>query len=716
MNPTYTIKNFRVFDEQGATFEMAPITILTGCNSSGKSSVTKSLMLLHPLMQQYKQDIQNGTFGTFSGPGFSSHLLDFTRGNHKLGTLEKAVNWNSTNNEFTIACSVYSHAVMNNVVVELVFGKDEDSHNTQTLRALLKKVIMKCEGKIFYKYEYNGVYKDKPYRTGSLNEHAYINIGGWKKELMEGTQWLEIGYALSQISKDIEAEEAGFGYATRFDCSDLESAKAFFEEQYMNYVWFRYEKLKALLPEQVNSFCQKFDLKNLVHKEKGGIDWPKTEFKYDLANNHVFSLGKLMDELNVVSKDKIVDFAESRFMDEKIVREELLKGSQYRQWIHDIFEEYARSDFDSFADYYSHYEDIELESEPVYFGTKGGRARSIGQERIMDLLGSGTANPVDEAGIRYSWLSKQWSDLSDCQKFECMFYCLQGFGGYEDLSSCGGPGISVPNLDVLRDFATIVCAEVIANCDILTEVEFVEIDRSNAQRMYSFKEQGTSFNSILDSYYNLGQTISYPGKAGHNSMRFYEKGEFINKWLQELTGFSNFKIEQAPEGIGYYVMLQVKSLDKKGRWVSLADVGYGTTPLISMLMRIELMICNYLDKQERVTICIEEPESNLHPALQSRLAEVFADAIQYPINVILETHSEYLIRKLQVLVAEKKVQPENVALFYLYSPNIDQRSEEEKDQPQLKHIEIQSDGSLSDNFGSGFFDEASKHFQNLMDL
>lgn len=46
MNTKYTIKNFRVFDSDGATFELNPITILTGCNSSGKSSLVKSLMLL----------------------------------------------------------------------------------------------------------------------------------------------------------------------------------------------------------------------------------------------------------------------------------------------------------------------------------------------------------------------------------------------------------------------------------------------------------------------------------------------------------------------------------------------------------------------------------------------------------------------------------------------------------------------------------------------
>ena len=49
----FSQKHFRVFDnKQGRTFDLAPITILTGCNSSGKSSVVKALMLLKDFFQE----------------------------------------------------------------------------------------------------------------------------------------------------------------------------------------------------------------------------------------------------------------------------------------------------------------------------------------------------------------------------------------------------------------------------------------------------------------------------------------------------------------------------------------------------------------------------------------------------------------------------------------------------------------------------------------
>ena len=46
MNTNLGIKNFRIFDEKGAEIHLRPLTVLTGCNSSGKSSIVKALILL----------------------------------------------------------------------------------------------------------------------------------------------------------------------------------------------------------------------------------------------------------------------------------------------------------------------------------------------------------------------------------------------------------------------------------------------------------------------------------------------------------------------------------------------------------------------------------------------------------------------------------------------------------------------------------------------
>ena len=56
MKYQYKIKNFRIFDEDGVKLDMAPITILTGCNSSGKSSFVKSMLLVNKVLNKLSQD------------------------------------------------------------------------------------------------------------------------------------------------------------------------------------------------------------------------------------------------------------------------------------------------------------------------------------------------------------------------------------------------------------------------------------------------------------------------------------------------------------------------------------------------------------------------------------------------------------------------------------------------------------------------------------
>ena len=92
---------------------------------------------------------------------------------------------------------------------------------------------------------------------------------------------------------------------------------------------------------------------------------------------------------------------------------------------------------------------------------------------------------------------------------------------------------------------------------------------------------------------------------------------------------------------------------------------------------------------------------HLHPRFQSLLADMFVEAYQnYNIHFIIETHSEYLVRRLQVMVADKETAllPDNVSINYI-----------DKDESGLSHnrqIKIQEDGRLSEPFGPGFFNEA----------
>jgi AAA15 family ATPase/GTPase len=49
----FSLENFRLFKEK-TSFDLAPITILTGTNSSGKSSLIKAILLLKANFEKNK--------------------------------------------------------------------------------------------------------------------------------------------------------------------------------------------------------------------------------------------------------------------------------------------------------------------------------------------------------------------------------------------------------------------------------------------------------------------------------------------------------------------------------------------------------------------------------------------------------------------------------------------------------------------------------------
>ena len=232
----------------------------------------------------------------------------------------------------------------------------------------------------------------------------------------------------------------------------------------------------------------------------------------------------------------------------------------------------------------------------------------------------------------------------------------------------------------------------------LNDITYIDSSSATVKRLYSVEDE----NKMCVA---LGKLI----KQGRT-------GSYVNKWLKMFGIADSIEVVGTNEGIG--IMVYLIRGDEK---YLLADEGYGITQLVSLFLQIQNTIIDnkrtrtkpFEDNDEyyyrHSFIAIEEPEVHLHPKYQSLLADMFVEAYQkYNIHFIIETHSEYLIRKLQVLVADKenKLTPNDVSLNYV-----------DKDENGVSHnrqIKIQEDGRLSEPFGPGFFDEADGLAMELM--
>lgn len=164
-------------------------------------------------------------------------------------------------------------------------------------------------------------------------------------------------------------------------------------------------------------------------------------------------------------------------------------------------------------------------------------------------------------------------------------------------------------------------------------------------------------------------------------------------------------------------------IERNSTKINLADMGYGLTRLMPFILVSDPPITEYnfdFGKTQPIHIfkynnwLMSEPEANLHPSLQSRLADLFVYLMEKSFSsFIIETHSEYLIRKLQYLVRQpdSPLKPEDVQIYYFYHPD-----EIPPGEQQIKPIQIDEEGNLTDNFGPGFYDESSRIAMDLWNM
>ena len=201
-----------------------------------------------------------------------------------------------------------------------------------------------------------------------------------------------------------------------------------------------------------------------------------------------------------------------------------------------------------------------------------------------------------------------------------------------------------------------------------------------------------AYENLMDSIYYLGPLREYPQREYHwagsrpedvgqrgertvdallaathqgkkwslgHGMRKRTFQEMIAYWLRTLGLIREFNLEEIAKGTNLY-----RAMAKTSRWsvpTSLTDVGFGVSQVLPVLVLLYYV-------PEGSTVLMEQPEIHLHPAVQSGLADVMLNVAKARnVQIVVESHSEHLMRRLQRRVAERSASSEDVKLYFVSS-------------------------------------------------
>lgn len=151
-----------------------------------------------------------------------------------------------------------------------------------------------------------------------------------------------------------------------------------------------------------------------------------------------------------------------------------------------------------------------------------------------------------------------------------------------------------------------------------------------------------------------GETRNLGGKTRYKPFQ-----EMIAYWLKELGLIHAFRIEEIGSGANLYRAIVQR--DAKGPEALLTDVGFGVSQVLPALV-----LLHYVPSGS--TVLMEQPEIHLHPAVQSGLADAILTVARVrKLQVVVESHSEHMLRRLQRRVAEERFSADDLKLYFCES-------------------------------------------------
>ncbi|NTY39016.1 DUF3696 domain-containing protein [Burkholderia diffusa] len=229
----------------------------------------------------------------------------------------------------------------------------------------------------------------------------------------------------------------------------------------------------------------------------------------------------------------------------------------------------------------------------------------------------------------------------------------------------------------------------------LSRVERVSSARSGPKRWFAKDNlvgSGEMQSGLLNDAYTMNLEPAPHVKI--RSRRLFAPKEPVSKYLDELGIASTLTREDLS---AYHTALKVTDNVTNVR-SNLADVGFGASQAIPVIRGCV--------SENDSPLIIEQPEIHLHPKAQGELARLICMTSKTR-QVIVETHSEHMINRARILVADGKISSTDVAIVYV---------DRIRSGSTVIEIGIDENGDFTREWPEGFFDERYRDSMTLLEL
>jgi predicted ATPase len=237
----------------------------------------------------------------------------------------------------------------------------------------------------------------------------------------------------------------------------------------------------------------------------------------------------------------------------------------------------------------------------------------------------------------------------------------------------------------------------IRQMNFYSRIHYVAADRLGSQEYYqkinlndfiSIDKKGENLATVLfELKENLVNDKLYLGKDAKNLE------EQVGEWLSQIFD-TKVEIEIKDNSNTLELLFTINGKQHKP-----TNVGFGYSYILPII------VSGLIAKEGEILI-IENPEAHLHPKAQSELTKFLAKVASCGVQIFIESHSEHILRGLQVSVLKEDIEINEKDVNILYFHN-----EKEKDS-NFTQIPVNADGSI-DKWPNDFFDQADKDYKIL---